>query len=167
VASSLSRTSQSVVKFKVIWNTPSRGYEGGGCEGKTSSFIFPETQSRGVRAHARAVQGLPRDPLWFVGVALASVTGGAHVSASVTQCRRARRGWRDGPACQSEWRVRGDGRMGRVMGSDCGPNSTLTFYFLSIFFIPKFYFNFKFKFKSCAKLSSKYIVKLKVSILEI
>ena len=39
--------------------------------------------------------------------------------------------------------------------------------FLFILFIPKLHFNFKFKFKSCAKLYSKYIVKFKVPLLEI
>jgi hypothetical protein len=45
------------------------------------------------------------------------------------------------------------------------------FPFLSIFhfllFIPKFQFKFGFKFKSCAKLSLNFILKLKVPILEI
>jgi hypothetical protein len=49
-----------------------------------------------------------------------------------------------------------------------GPRRTLFFFilflFFSLFFISKFHFKFIFKFKSCAKLSSNYIVKLKVPI---
>jgi hypothetical protein len=43
------------------------------------------------------------------------------------------------------------------------------FFFFSyfLFFITKLQFKFRFKLKSCAKLSSNYILKLKVPILEI
>jgi hypothetical protein len=57
------------------------------------------------------------------------------------------------------------GRSGRLSPRDISLFSL--FFSVFFFFISKFHFNFKFKFKYCAKLSSNYIVKIEVPILEI